>query len=220
MTTLRACLLEKKITKQGLGRALDPCANSTSLQKVFFLKNINYNIYLHYSDVLTNILCTCTVMVTLLVLSEASIELFPVHVYTPSCVGYWASTMWSVDITFPGVTILTKVPSICLTPSVVPCVIISVWLNVVVWLLNVHVMLGTGPPVDLQEMFTLFPSEMVTFSSCPSVNVVLVFSIKISSQVCSIKNCYIYVYIYFLKYVCHFCPLTFSTGILIDLYNE
>ena len=82
--------------------------------------------YIHYSDVLANIPCTCTVMVTLLVLSEASIVLFPVHVYTPSCVGYWASTMWSVDITFPGVNILTKVLSICLTGSVIACVITSV----------------------------------------------------------------------------------------------
>ena len=65
-------------------------------------------------------------MLTLLVLSEASIELFPVHVYTPSCVGYWASTMWSVDITFPGVSIVTKVPSSCLNASVVACVITSV----------------------------------------------------------------------------------------------
>ena len=70
-------------------------------------------LFLLYSDVaigsiITNIPCTSTVMLTLLVLSESSIELFPVHVYTPSCVGYWASTMWRVDITLPGVIVVIK----------------------------------------------------------------------------------------------------------------
>ena len=51
------------------------------------------------------------------------------------------------------------------------------------WLLNVHVIEGTGPPVDLQEISILFPSETVTVSSCPSANVVLGFSKKKKNQV-------------------------------------
>ena len=43
-------------------------------------------------------------------------------------------------------------------------------------------MVGTGPPVDLQVISTLLPSEMVTFSSCPSLIVVLGFSIKKTSS--------------------------------------
>ena len=31
-------------------------------------------------------------------------------------------------------------------------------LNVVGWLLNVHVMVGTGPPVEVQDMLPLPPS--------------------------------------------------------------
>ena len=43
--------------------------------------------------------CTCKVIVALSVLAEPDITLVPVHVYTPSCVGYWAVIMCSVDIT-------------------------------------------------------------------------------------------------------------------------
>ncbi len=38
----------------------------------------------------------------------------------------------------------------------------SVWLNGVVWLLSVHVMVGTGTPVEVQEMLTSLPSTTVT----------------------------------------------------------
>ena len=52
--------------------------------------------------------CTSTAMSTLLELAETSTVLFPLHVYTPLCVGYWASTMWSVDIALLGVIVVTK----------------------------------------------------------------------------------------------------------------
>ena len=39
------------------------------------------------------------------VLAEPDIVLVPVHVYTPSCVGYWALTMCSVDITRLGIVL-------------------------------------------------------------------------------------------------------------------
>ena len=44
-------------------------------------------------------------MVAFSVLAEPDIVLVPIHVYTPSCVGYWALTMCSVDITPPGVVV-------------------------------------------------------------------------------------------------------------------
>ena len=48
---------------------------------------------------------TCTVMVVFSVIAEPDIVLVPVHKYTPLCVGYWALTMCSVDITRPGVVV-------------------------------------------------------------------------------------------------------------------
>ena len=80
----------------------------------------------HNMDNLTNIPCTCTVMLTLLVVAVSPIEFLPVHIYSPSCAGYWDFTMWRADITLPGVTMIVKVPSCCLIAEVLGCVIISV----------------------------------------------------------------------------------------------
>ncbi len=49
----------------------------------------------------------------------------------------------------------------------------SVWLKGVVWLLSVHVMVGTGTPVEVQEMSTSLPSTTVTILVNPSLIAVL-----------------------------------------------
>ena len=59
-------------------------------------------------------------MLALLLLSGT---LLPMHVYTPSCVGYCTSTMWRVDVTLPGVM---KELFDVLSAVVVACVIVSV----------------------------------------------------------------------------------------------
>ena len=45
----------------------------------------------------------------------------------------------------------------------------SVCSNTVVWLLNSHVILGTGAPTDIQEMAPLSPSAMITTESLRAV---------------------------------------------------
>ena len=76
---------------------------------------------------------------------------------------------------FPGVrftTLLGAVPVIEASYGVT----VSVCSNPVVWLLNSHVILGTGAPTDLQEMEPLSPSAMTTTESLRAV--VLASSIK------------------------------------------
>ena len=89
-------------------------------------------------------------MLALLLLSGISIMLLPIHVYTPLCVEYCASTMWRVDVTLPGV--MEE-----LSAAVVGCVIISDCLNAVFWLLIVHMIEGIGPPIEMQQIVTLSP---------------------------------------------------------------
>ena len=101
-------------------------------------------------------------ILTLLVLWESDAVFLPVHVYTPSCVGYWASTMCSVEIILPIVTRLLR-------DDKEASVIISVWLNWVFWLLRVQVIAGTGPPIELQEMLMLPLSRTNNLSICPVV---------------------------------------------------
>ena len=48
-------------------------------------------------------------------------------------------------------------------------VTVSVCSNPVVWLLNFHVILGTGAPTDLQEMVPLSPSGMIISGSLRAV---------------------------------------------------
>ncbi len=47
--------------------------------------------------------------------------------------------------------------------------IISVCLNSVLRLLRVHVITGTGPPMEQQEIALLPPSSMDNFSTCSVV---------------------------------------------------
>ena len=56
----------------------------------------------------------------------------------------------------------------------------SVCSNPVVWLLNSHVILGTGAPTDLQEMVPLFPSAMIRTESLRAV--VLASSVECVQQ--------------------------------------
>ena len=94
------------------------------------------------------ITCTMTFAV------EFNWELLPVHVYTPSFLGYWALTICRVDTTLPGVTTLSLPRWGGVTTSV--------WLNVME-LLNVHLTVGIGPPTEIQLMLTLFPSKTAKF---------------------------------------------------------
>ncbi len=93
---------------------------------------------------------TCTMMFVV----ELNWELLPIHVYTPSFVGYCALTICRVDMTLP------KVISLSLPRW--GGVTTSVWLNVLE-LLNVHLTVGVGPPTEVQLMLTLFPSKTATF---------------------------------------------------------
>ena len=66
--------------------------------------------------------------------------------------------MCNVDITFPGVTAIV----FGLVEITLWFVDTSVWVKGVVWLLSVQVMVGTGTPVEVQEMSTFPPSLMTT----------------------------------------------------------
>ena len=49
----------------------------------------------------------------------------------------------------------------------------SLSLNVVGWLLSVHVMVGTGTPVKVQEIFKLPPLRTVSVWFCPAPRLVV-----------------------------------------------
>ena len=61
----------------------------------------------------------------------------------------------------PGVMCATLLPA---SPDKAAsyAVTVSLCSNAEVWLLNSHVIIGTGAPTDLQEMSTLSPSVMIT----------------------------------------------------------
>ncbi len=61
----------------------------------------------------------------------------------------------------PGVTSTTRFPIVPIR-LVAKGVSVSVCSKSVVWLLNSHVILGTGAPTDLQEMSALPPSGITT----------------------------------------------------------
>ena len=72
--------------------------------------------------------------------------------------------MCSVDTTLPGVSRL--IVALCSLEE-------SVWRKDVVRSLNVQEMVGTGMPIEVQEMFKLSPSLTVTMSSVPLLTLVL-----------------------------------------------
>ena len=115
-------------------------------------------------------------MAELFVVTPACV-LEPVHTYTPSSAGYWAFTMCNVDIKFPGVT--SKLPPLRITMSV--SVDMLVWEKFVSWLLSVQVMVGTGTPVEVQEMSTFPPSLTLTTPS-PLLTLVLASSARSTSR--------------------------------------
>ena len=72
--------------------------------------------------------------------------------------------MCSVDTTLPLMMVSTTKLVLTLISAVV---VISVWLKGVAWLFNLHVMVGAGTPVEVQEMSTLPPSLTVTTLAPP-----------------------------------------------------
>ena len=76
--------------------------------------------------------------------------------------------MCSVDTTLP----LVMVSTVKLLTVTSVGVVTSVWLKGTIWLFDLHVMVGAGTPVEVQEMSTLPPLPTVT-TLAPPLRVVL-----------------------------------------------
>ncbi len=81
--------------------------------------------------------------------------------------------MCSVDTRLPLVITGTRLLELSLSIVIEKSVDTSVWLKGVVWLLDVHVIVGTGTPVEVQEISTSPPSTTVTILVNPSLIAVL-----------------------------------------------
>ena len=128
----------------------------------------------HEGPLVSSVPRTCTVIMAELFVVTPACVLDPVHTYTPSSAGYWAFTMCNVDIKFPGVTSMLPPPPIVMSVSVD----MLVWEKFVSWLLSVQVMVGTGTPVEVQEMST-FPLSLTLTS--PLLTLVMASSAKVHS---------------------------------------
>ena len=127
---------------------------------------------------------TWTVIVAELFVVTPACVLDPVHTYTPSSAGYWAVSMCNVDTTLPGVTSVLPPPRIVMSDSVD----MSVWEKPVSWLLSVQVMVGTGIPVEVQDMSTFPPSLTLTTPS-PLLTLVMASSANITFKITDHDDC-------------------------------
>ncbi len=82
----------------------------------------------------------------------------------------------------PGVTSIPLFPIVPVSAAT-NGVSVSVCSNSVVWLLNSHVILGTGAPTDLQQMFALPPSGITTVEILRDV--VLASTVKLEKHIMS-----------------------------------
>ena len=101
----------------------------------------------------------------------------PIQVYSPSSSGYWVLTMLMLDMMLP--TTISEMKSLGLVRTSMACDSVTTLVGIICtgWVLNVQVMVGTGAPVEVQEMVTDSPS--ITLTNDPLLAVVLASTIYI-----------------------------------------